>query len=66
MQIILNGSEFELKEEMTISALLVSLEQKEQEVIVECNLAIIAKDKYDTTKIQRNDIIEILRFVGGG
>ena len=66
MQIILNGSEFELKEETTISALLVSLEQKAEELIVECNLTIIAKDKYDTTKIQRNDIIEILRFVGGG
>ena len=37
-----------------------------ERVVVERNLDIIPKDELGTTIIQDEDVIEVLRFVGGG
>lgn len=37
-----------------------------ERVVVERNLDIIAKDELGNTIIQDEDVIEVLRFVGGG
>ena len=35
-------------------------------IVVEVNLAIIARDQLEKTTISENDVIEVLNFVGGG
>ena len=37
-----------------------------ERVVVELNLDIISKDEFGNTIIQDEDVIEVLRFVGGG
>lgn len=37
-----------------------------ERVVVECNLEIIPKDQLGNVTIQDEDVIEVLRFVGGG
>ena len=37
-----------------------------ERVVVERNLDIISKDEFGNTIIQDEDVIEVLRFVGGG
>ena len=37
-----------------------------ERVVVERNLDIIPKDEFGNTIIQDEDVIEVLRFVGGG
>ena len=37
-----------------------------ERVVVEPNLDIISKDEFGNTIIQDEDVIEVLRFVGGG
>lgn len=37
-----------------------------ERVVVERNLDIIPKDEFGNTIIQNEDVIEVLRFVGGG
>ena len=35
-------------------------------LVVECNLEIIQKEQFGSVTIQDEDVIEVLRFVGGG
>ncbi len=35
-------------------------------VAVECNGKIVPKDEYADTRIEENDVLEIVGFVGGG
>ena len=37
-----------------------------ERVVVERNIDIISKDEFGNTIIQDEDVIEVLRFVGGG
>ncbi len=66
MKIKLNGKEYELEREMTVSDLLKKLDIHPQSVAVEVNLNIIKKQYYDKTVIKDGDQVEIVSFVGGG
>ena len=50
----------------SIADLLSTLQLKQTHVIVEVNETIINKKKYATTVINHNDVIEIIRYIGGG
>lgn len=39
---------------------------KKERIVVELNLEIIPRDKYDTVIFKKDDSVEILNFVGGG
>ena len=37
-----------------------------EQLVVERNFEIISKEQFDSVTIQDEDVIEVLRFVGGG
>ncbi len=61
-----NGKEFEFKPDMTISKLLEDIGVKKDSVVVEINLNIIENNQYDSYILREEDVIEVIRFVGGG
>lgn len=66
MQIILNGEKTEIKPNLTISDLIKKFELSEGKIAIELNREIIAIEEYENIKLQINDQIEIVEFVGGG
>ena len=65
IKIKINGNDIELENVSTIMEMLEARKVTGDMFVVEKNLEIIPKDKYDT-KIENNDIIEIVGFFGGG
>ena len=61
-----NGKKFEFKSNTTISNLLKELGLKEDAVVVEINLNIIENEEYRSYIIKEDDVIEVIRLVGGG
>ena len=66
MKIKLNGNEEILKKPENIAGLLKLKEINPDIIVVEHNLEIISKENYSNTALKENDILEILRIVGGG
>lgn len=66
MLAIINGKETILPDSCTASEMLDFLGYKQKMIVIERNLEIIAKEDFETTKINQNDKIEIISFVGGG
>ncbi len=62
---IINGEKREL-ECNDIIDLLDSLELNKDIVAVELNKNIVHRDKFNNTKLKNNDILEIVKVVGGG
>jgi sulfur carrier protein len=66
MRITLNGKPCELEDGLTIAKLLDLRGVSSAQVAVEINCDIIARERFTSQSIKENDIVEILRFVGGG
>ncbi|MEI7942147.1 MAG: sulfur carrier protein ThiS [Candidatus Riflemargulisbacteria bacterium] len=66
MNIKVNGEVHSVEVEISIKGLLDVFAIKPEAVVVEHNLKIIGKELWETTILQENDSIEIVRFVGGG
>ena len=66
MKIILNGEEKDIKDVMSISALVADVGIESHKVAVERNLEIVPKSEYDSVLLANNDKIEIVHFIGGG
>lgn len=66
MLIKVNGEEKEVAEEISISGYLEDKQINAQEVIIQYNGEIINKDRLAEVKLQSDDVLEILKFVGGG
>ncbi|ATH95086.1 thiamine biosynthesis protein ThiS [Bacillus glycinifermentans] len=67
MMIQLNGRKIDWKNDGgTIYDLLASYQLENRVVIVERNREIIGKENYQEVKLEENDVIEIVHFVGGG
>ena len=62
----INGKELEFKENTSITELLNSIGVNKNTVVVEVNLEIIENEAYDNYILSEDDIIEVIRFVGGG
>lgn len=65
MKVRVNGMQLDVKA-TTIKELLEELNINSQKVVVEVNLEIVKKDRFDEFKIKDGDSIEIVNFVGGG
>lgn len=64
---IINGKEMCFKPNITINAMLDELNLDKDKVVVEINMEIIQKKgDFTTRKINHEDKIEIVSFVGGG
>jgi len=62
----LNGKEIDVKPNTTILNLLKELEIEIDSVVVEVNLDIIENHQYSSYILNSDDIVEVIRFVGGG
>lgn len=63
---IVNGTEMEFTEDLTVAKLLNNLNLDANKVVVEVDLNIVYKDAYEITKLSSDSKVEIIRFVGGG
>lgn len=61
-----NGKTIEFGKNKNIISLLEYLNLNEEQVVVEVNFEIIEVEKYKNYILREEDIIEIIRFVGGG
>tara|TARA_Y100000996_G_C22529541_1_gene645933 strand:- start:214 stop:417 length:204 start_codon:yes stop_codon:yes gene_type:complete len=65
-KIQLNGKKITINKNMTISNVLVKYKLDNKKVAIELNGEILPKNKYNKKKLQDNDKIEIVHFIGGG
>ncbi len=66
MRMVINGEDRDVKEGITISALLTELELEPDVTVVQRNGDIVNRDAFDTTQLSEGDVLELVRFVGGG
>lgn len=67
MKIVVNGEEFESKDGLTISELLVEQEVKMPDMVsVELNGEILKRSVFETASLNEGDKVEFLYFMGGG
>ena len=66
MQIILNGQNINIEENLNLLQCLQSQNIDSSKVVVELNKNIIPQTNFATTILKAEDILEVLHFVGGG
>lgn len=66
MDVIVNGKKEALSDGITIGEFLKGENLDSGSVVVELNADIVDRTSYDTIVLNENDILEVLRFVGGG
>ena len=66
IKVNINGEILELEKNLSITEMLKILNIKPTNIAVECNLQIVSKSQYSSYKIQNNNKIEIVNFIGGG
>jgi len=65
-KIQLNGKQFQINTGINLNELLNNLKIKINKVAIEVNGVIIEKGKYQKLKLNENDKVEIVHFIGGG
>ena len=65
-KIQLNGKQFQINTGIYLDELLNNLKIKINKVAIEVNGVIIEKGMYQKLKLNKNDKIEIVHFIGGG
>ena len=63
---MINGKEFNFNSGISIDNMLLELKLDKNKVVVEVNANIIAKEEFENFKLNENDSIEVVSFVGGG
>ena len=66
MKLQVNGQERDVPDGLTVAGLLEHLELDPRLIVVERNLEILDRRRYDTTDLQTLDRLELVQFVGGG
>ena len=66
MNIVLNGEEINIADNLNVIGLIELYELPASKVAVERNLEIVPKSAYATTMLKENDKVEIVHFIGGG
>jgi len=65
-KIQLNGKQFQINTGIYLDELLNNLKIKINKVAIEVNGVIIEKGMYQKLKLNKNDKVEIVHFIGGG
>ena len=65
-KIQLNGKQFQINTGIYLNELLNNLKIKINKVAIEVNGVIIEKGMYQKLKLNENDKVEIVHFIGGG
>lgn len=66
MNITLNGQKHNIESNITLEEMLINLNIEQKNIIAEVNGEVVTKDEFSNKIINENDIIELIRFVGGG
>ena len=66
IKIKLNGKEKQIAENSKISKLIIDLKIPIKKVAIELNQEILDKKKLHKIKLKKNDMVEIVHFIGGG
>lgn len=66
MNITLNGQKHNIESNITLEEMLINLNIEQKNIIAEVNGEVVTKDDFSNKIINENDIIELVRFVGGG
>ncbi|MEO2167863.1 MAG: sulfur carrier protein ThiS [bacterium] len=66
MEIRLNGEEMRFPAGITLVDLIDHLGLAGRRVAIECNRAIIPRDRHGEHRLASGDIVEVVQFVGGG
>jgi len=66
LQIVVNGKPREIEFGRTVGDLLQELELVPMRVVVERNREIVPREAFSATRLEADDLLEILHFVGGG
>lgn len=66
MRVTINGEGKEIPDGLSVRALLDHLNIQAARVAIEYNLEVLPNTQWEATRVQPNDRIEIVHFVGGG
>jgi len=66
MKVSVNGESREIDGNTTVFELLESLALDPDATVVERNGLVLERERYDDTLLGKGDVLEVLRFVGGG
>jgi len=66
MRVTINGDTRDIADGLTVEALVEELGLAESPVVVQRNDAIIERTRYAEATIAEGDVLELVRFVGGG
>jgi len=66
MKLTINGEARQLPEQATVSVMAEVLELPVSQVAVERNRAIVPRSAWGDTALAEGDVIEIVKFIGGG
>ena len=66
MKITCNGETKEVSPNTTLIYFIKKMELNPDTVVAECDGRIISRDEYDTLVLQEGNVLELIRFVGGG
>ena len=66
MKITCNGETKDIDHGTTLVALIKNFDLNPDTVVVECDGRIVKRDEYDSQVLTEGNVIELVRFVGGG
>ena len=66
MRIQINGEDREVEENISLPQLVAILSLKAEQIAIELNRNVVRRAQWENTRLQGNDKIEIVHFVGGG
>ncbi|MDR3565169.1 MAG: sulfur carrier protein ThiS [Negativicutes bacterium] len=66
MEFLLNGRAMAIDNSLTIAGLVAERGLNPETIVVECNLAIVAREAWASVILKPGDKVEIIAFVGGG
>jgi len=64
--VCINGTKREIEQGATLAGVIDQFQLKPKSVVIELNQRVVERSGYSTTQLQDNDVLEIVRFVGGG
>jgi sulfur carrier protein len=66
MKITCNGETKEVSPDTTLVAFISDLNLNPDTVVAECDGHIIKREEYETLVLKEGNVLELIRFVGGG
>jgi len=66
MEIILNGTAHQLGDQNSIADLVAHLNLTQQAIAVAVNRNVIARQRWEETRLQAHDQVDVVRAIGGG